>query len=275
MYFLYPNLKLNINEEHHKMKIRLINIWLIGLFFALQACESSMPVFSESGCEIRFDSVGVAVTKSFVYDGPDVKEGIAYVTVQAVGFVKDYDRPFQVQQIKTKEKEELKDAVAGVHFVPFEDKIFQMPAEQSEVKIPVTILNDTSLDRNRFVLRLELVANEYFSTDMTGKETDGEAVKDIHKDIVITNLLTEPGNWHWKFGTYGPVKHQFMIDVTEKKWDEAFFKELSANYSYLLFMYDIVKKELQTENERRKKEGLDVLREDPEPGQVEGIEVIF
>ena len=258
------------------MKAKLIYIWLLGIVFSLQACESSMPVFTDSESEIRFDSIGTAITKTFVYEGPETEEGIVYVTVKSVGFVKNYDRPFQVLQVSTKEEEKLTNAEAGVHFVAFENNIFQMPAGASEVKIPLTILNDKSLAKDRFVLRLELIANEHFNTNMTGKETNGVAVKNIHKDIIITNLLTPPSNWQdWRFGVYGPVKHQFMIDVTGKKWDDAFFNELSANYSYLLFMKEMVVRELQAENERRAQQGLDVLREAPLAGESEGIEVKF
>lgn len=239
--------------------------WIIGLAFLQQACESSMPVFTESECEIRFDSASVAVRKTFVYDKPGTETGIAYVPVRAVGFVKDYDRPFVVRQV---EAEEVENAIPGTHFQIFDEQQFVMPAGQSKTYIPIIVINDdASLKDKQFVLRLELGSNEYFKANIE---------KDLCKNIEITNLLTEPTTWaSWYFGTYGRVKHRLLIDISGEKWDDEFCEKVNSVYNLVLFWKDKGNREVKAENDRRAARGEGPLREAPKPGEEEGILVGF
>lgn len=247
------------------MKQVLKYSWMmIGLAFLLQACESSMPVFTESECEILFDSASVPVKKTFVYDEPGTETGIVYIPVRAVGFVKDYDRPFVVRQVDAKD---VVNAVPGTHFQVFGEQQFVMPAGKSKTYIPITIINDASLGNEQFVLCLELGTNKYFKASIE---------EDLHKNIEITNLLTKPESWaDWYFGTYGPVKHQFLIDISGEKWDDEFCRKVNSNYNLVLFWKTKGNQEVALENERRAAEGKGPLREAPLPGEEEGILVGF
>lgn len=233
-----------------------LGLLLLGIVWS---CENSMPEYDDPEAGIRFPSADTVTLKSFIYDEPGTTEGIVYVKVQSVGFVKDYDRSVQIEQM---EVEDVKNAEVGVHYLPLSDSYF-IPAHQAEVTIPITILNDTSLRRNRFVLRLALVENEDFKIYFE---------KESQKEIQISNLLTQPTNWsEWYFGTYGSVKHQFLIDISGEKWDEEYLTKLHMNYSQILFWRAKAMKELKAENAKREKEGKGPLREDPLPRQDEGI----
>ena len=76
------------------MKINLkYGLGLIGIL-VLSACESAMPIFDEQECEIRFTSA--MGEKTFVYDERGTEQDVVYIEIQAIGFVKDYDRSIRI-----------------------------------------------------------------------------------------------------------------------------------------------------------------------------------
>lgn len=236
----------------------------LGLLFlgSVWGCESAMPEYNESQCGLRFQSV--SLDKTFVYDKPDTKQANVLMSVVSVGHVKNQDRPFRIVQVET---EDEMNAEAGVHYLPIPDSLCFIPAGKARVIIPVIILNDSSLRNERFVLRLALEDNEYFTVDLD---------KNTEMDIRISNMLTRPNSWQdYRYGLWGAVKHQFLINISGKKWDDTFFRELSANYNYNKFWQNRAKKELILENERRQQLGQGPLRENPEPDYPEGRLVDF
>lgn len=232
------------------------------LLWCAWGCESAMPEYNDPQCGLRFQQV--TLDKTFIYDKPDTKEAEVYVLVVSVGHVKNQDRPFRMVQVEAEDK---MNAEAGVHYLPVPDSLCIIPAGKEKVLIPVTILNDSSLSKERFVLRLALKDNGYFTVDLD---------KNTEMDIRISNMLTKPTNWqNWSYGLYGPVKHQFLINISGKKWDWSFFNELSGNYNYNKFWQNRAKKELKKENERLQQQGEGPLREEPEPDYPEGRLVDF
>ena len=83
--------------------------------------------------------------------------------------------------------------------------------------------------------------------------------------VTITNKLNRPSYWsgfmnHY-FGKWGPVKHQFMMDVTGKKWDAQFLQTLFADQVYTRYLQSKLKRALEKLNNERKAEGKPMLKE--------------
>jgi len=78
---------------------------------------------------------------------------------------------------------------------------------------------------------------------------------------VISNKLSKPEGWEsGYFGTYGPVKHKFMIDETGLRWDDEFCTNLN-DFGYIQYLTMYLYQRLQVVNAERKKQGLDILKE--------------
>jgi hypothetical protein len=79
--------------------------------------------------------------------------------------------------------------------------------------------------------------------------------------LYIADCLSQPTNWDmWFFlGTYGTVKHDFIVRHSGKRWDYDFIKNLDSNEkTYYLYKF---RNELAKENTERLAQGLSVLSE--------------
>lgn len=154
------------------------------------------------------------------------------------------------------------DAVAGVHYVSFDDinlkKLMKINAGKSEAYIPVVLKRDPSLKDKVYQLRFKIGISDDIKP---GNSNHTEGV------IYISDRLSQPINWTTTFflGAYGPVKHQFMIEQSGQPWDAAFITTLTVpvdlnTQSFYLFKFT---QALKTVNAARKAAGLAELREDP------------
>lgn len=154
------------------------------------------------------------------------------------------------------------DAVAGVHYVSFDDanlkKLMKVDAGNYEAYIPVVLKRDASLKENVYQLRFKIGLSDDFKP---GNANYTEGV------IYISDRLTQPSNWTTTFflGTYGPVKHQFIIEQSGQPWDSAFITTLTTpvdlnTQSFYLYKFT---QALKTVNAARKAAGLTELRENP------------
>ena len=103
--------------------------------------------------------------------------------------------------------------------------------------------------------------------------------------ITISDMLVKPTLWtnysiQYFLGAYGPVKHQFMIDVTGESIDNDWFKALglhngTSELAYLMYLGTWFSDKLDEKNAERAAEGLEPLREAPAAGQTVGTLVKF
>ena len=197
--------------------------------FPLVSCEKDLPVYDYKECGLMFeyeyarDSV---YSYSFAFGPSDVMRDTVKLDVALLGNVVDYDRVISLRQILTGEH----DAQSGVHYVPFDDPSlasqYILPANATSAVIPVVLLRDVSLQENDYNLRVTFQSNADFS--FVAKEKS-------YRSIVIADQLIQPNNWdsyckHF-FGSYGKVKHQFMIDETGFPWDNEYVD--NEIYGYL------------------------------------------
>lgn len=242
-------------------------VFFLFVSFLMMSCEKDLPVYEYPDNELNFDLTlnsvtGVAeeASYSFVFAGLDVEKDTAWFTVNTQGFLTDYDRPFELQQVPAGDG--LKDAVPGKHYVDFNSeemkKYLVIPANSNSVKIPILVLKDPSLEQEDVRLYFQIKENEHFKQGLSDYRT---------AKLVITNQLAKPTNWermymNYYFDAYGPVKHRFMIDQTGLSFNEEFIENLIMGDSgYVVYLVVKLYKALQAENAERAARGLGPLSE--------------
>lgn len=263
---------------------KIFNILVLGVLLVTTSCEKSLEVFNDSTCRLNFYYQSAEITSSFqesmaqgsysfIYSG-DIQKDTVWIEVESMGMLADYDRPITLEQVDTTATM----AVAGKHYVAFNDpslaNYYVMPAGKARTKLPIVVLRDASLKHESVVLKYHIKANDYFTNGYDVFQT---------RSLSITDRLAQPSYWTKGYpmygdyyslynfiGYYGVVKHQFMIDVTGKPWDDAFIEEfITGDNNYFNYIINKLVSELNKLNEQRQEQGLDVLREE------DGTEVNF
>ena len=251
---------------------------VMALMAVATSCEKDLEVYSDPACRLNFyydiETVGdfkpemAHAAYSFVYGSPDLQQDTVWFEVESMGFVADTDRPIALQQI---DSVGVENAVVGLHYVGFDDaqlaKHYVMPAGKARTRLPIVILRDASLKDKAVVLKFRIKANESF---VNGYAPLAERV------LTLTDHLSEPSRWNYQypyggsytislasyFGSYGPVKHQFLINETGEKWDDDYIDALMTGDSmYIMYMMSKMSRRLGEVNAQRTSQGLDVLRE--------------
>ena len=240
---------------------KAICVLLASIVFV--GCEKSLPVYDYPHNSLNFvvtldEETNEVVEKnySFVYAGDAVETDTIWVTVTTQGFLSDKNRPFLLQQITAGEGK--RDALADIHYESFDSEQMLVhhlviPAGASKHKFPIVVYRDASLSEGDVCLYFQIKPNEHFEQGLTNYRT----VK-----LVISNTLKRPEGWEeYYFGTYGSVKHKFMIDETGLRWDDEFCTSLS-DFGYIQYLTMMLHQRLQVVNAERKKQGLDILKEE-------------
>lgn len=202
-------------------KLYKLSLGICAMLPLMASCEKDLPIYSNEACGLEFeyeytrDSV---YNYSFAFGPSNVEVDTVKFEVNLLGNVVDYDRPISLQQVMTGSN----DAQVGIHYVSFDDPSltdkYVLPANAISTEIPIVLLRDPSLKQNDYKLKITFKDNEAFT--FTAKEH-------AYRSVIIADQLIKPTNWenyacsHF-LGTYGPVKHQFMIDVTGYPWDNEF-----------------------------------------------------
>ena len=245
---------------------------LLTLIF-VTSCEEQDPAswsgidrlnFVRAGSTSSASAADTIVVYTFVFENPEVTQYTLWVNVATMGKVYDHPRPLKIKQVPSfinLEADDIaEDAVAGQHYVPFDDAQvrdqYVIPAGVATAQIPVILKRDR-LGSKVFQLRITFEGNDYFQP---GYGHLG------HKTIVISDKLARPSLWTGTLqsdmlGTYSQEKHQFMFDVTGLSIDNAYLQGiLDTNdrdyYRYLRAWFTL---KLNEENERRTAAGEPLL----------------
>ena len=245
----------------------------------LTSCEEDLQPYDEpdglgrvyflyGNGEIDKTSSDSLVNYSFIYHNNVAKDTI-WLRVCTAGFLSSVDRYVELEQVMTGKS----DAVAGKHFVSFDDaaykQLLKIPGDSLRCNIPVIVLNDASLQNGDVTLKVKLKAT---SSLLLGYEDF------LTKRITISAVLSKPVNWNmlcdWYLGEYGKVKHQFMIDTSGDPWDDDYLLNVAHvnDYSYQDFLrYKATQfsKALSALNADRAAQGLSPLAE------ADGTQVTF
>lgn len=217
--------------------------------------------------------------RSFVYLGSKVTQDTFFMKVFTVGDPKPYRRKVDFKQVKeynieyvrdtifghiidTTYTEYLNKAIAGTHYVPFDDPQvldhYYVEANEFSAELPIILLRDTSLKKKDVRLALQLTDNNDFKTGDT---------KLIGVTVVFSDQLLKPESWfkteNIAFGKYSKRKHEFMIEVTGEKVDSEWIDGLSIPHAQ--FYRDTLNKALYEYNNDSENiaKGLAPMREDP------------
>lgn len=253
------------------MKHQITALLAIGaMLLGTTSCEKELQVYSTDTCQLNFDRDfrGVDDRKmetnyTFVYSSDDVVDDTLWVTVKTVGYLSDKDRPFLFEQIKS----DKTDAQSGVHYVPFDDpelvkKFYFIPAGKAEQRAPIVVKRDASLKTEDVRLYVTFKDNGEFTPGYEDYNT---------MRYCIGDRLTKPASWDgtfdYYFGEYSVTRHQFMIDVTGKNWDDNFISKTlgipyDQDFMYIMYLAKTLYNALEEENARRAEEGLDVLKDE-------------
>lgn len=267
---------------------KILYIVFVGIL--LYSCENNLNPYNSSinrlGFEYDRDSYGQIDDSikrfTFVYSHSSIKSDTVWIDLRTVGFLADYDRPFLLKQTAYKDKDgnNVKQAIKGTHYLPFDDeKIkyrYYIPAGKNQVLVPIVLNRDKSLKDDKYYLKIEIQANEYFSQSY---------IPNSSIVIEISDILTKPKHWngfaeYYFAGKYGQVKHKFMIDVSGKKIDDEYFYKIvgepeNVDMGYTTYLSSFYSSKLREYNLERKKQGLGELREEPKSEGLEGELVRF
>lgn len=177
-------------------------------------CDDKLTTFNSDVDGLSF--VDSLTNFSFVYGDSDATEETLMLKVETMGYVSDRTRYITLEQVMVEGKE---NAVAGVHYVAFDDASLQeqyvIPKGTTTALIPVVLLRDASLETKDVTLMIRIAVNDDFGFSLVNRDVTL---------IVFTDRLIKPYHWnggsdYW-FGVYGPVKHRWLIETTGEKWDD-------------------------------------------------------
>lgn len=248
---------------------------------AFTACEEELPTYSDTEARLNFmyyDYSGELITNSDDFEnlkeilphtyysfitssieaGEELQTDTVWFEVGTMGFLSGEARTVELEQIPEGEN----DAVAGTHYVPFNDaQLLEhsfVPAWQNSTRVPIVVKRDASLEDKDFTLKFTFRDNGIFRP--------GYAYLSTHT-LHISGRLSRPTQWNTYycddyFGTYGPVKHELMIKWSGQPWNDAYLDEVFAGDSnYIYYLAEMFRQRLEEENQKRLEQGLDVYKE--------------
>lgn len=265
---------------------RLINILLLLPALGLFSCQEELNTYNESQNRLNFfyprsqsSNEEREMKYTFVYSPSTETTAAGMVEVRTMGYLSDKDRKISFRQI-TEGVENP--AIPGVHYVAFDNpslaQYYVVKAGQNSAQIPVMMLRDASLTTKEYCLKFEIIANDDFEVGYPDYS---------RMTVYIADILTLPASWntgirHYFAGTYGPVKHRFMIDCASPlgiRIDNDFFADIMGtgvpDMGLTGYWSGFFSTKLREENARRQAAGLGLLREAPTGSQTEGALVQF
>lgn len=273
----------SVQKTLYRHPTRLLVMTLAAL--SLFSCKENYPVYDQSDDFISFDPNDNKKVYSFVFKGEDIVKDTVWFTVKLIGKLVDHDRQFAIRQFfpeeeekkeeplpstppeEIKPEEEVIEAIAGVHYVSFDDpeykKLLVLPANERETRFPIIILRDKSLSTVKGTrLRIRIAESENLQPGY---------ISNLIATLSISDRLVRPTQWgfllQYYLGAYGPVKHQFMIKTTGLHWDDEFITEnyfnepAKADQAYLGALQAKLANALMKENALRKERGEGPLTE--------------
>ena len=247
--------------------------------FCCVACEESLPSYGTDWRGVQFvlneSSLNPNVySYSFVGKDDNLMMDTVWLTVRPQGLLPEKRSRIKLEQYEGQELVYIygddglvtdsvlrvipRQAVAGVHYVPFDDEriaeYLVLEPGDLEARIPVVVLRDESLRDTTYSLFFRIANSEDL---MAGDEA--------HSNITlrIADCISRPSAWDdWFFaGSWSRVRHEFMIRVTGEDWDNTLIESLTReDRNYYLYVFN---RELSLENAERAEQGLPPLKEDP------------
>ncbi|MDO5977850.1 DUF4843 domain-containing protein [Flavivirga spongiicola] len=196
-------------------------ILICTIVFAFSACEKEEPALFSGKDVVYFqwakegqngfgsDQVD-SLSLSFALELPTVTDSIFNIPVKVHGYTANSDRTIGVRV------HEASTAQGSVHFsIP--DNVV-IPADSVGGFIPVTVNRTADMKDQPFLLKLQLVSNENFETNLTGTILSSNANRPVSYDefeLLISDILTEPSKWSSLAGWLGPFSAKKLYLIAE------------------------------------------------------------
>lgn len=239
------------------------------ILLLLSSCKQDFPEPFTGKSYIQFtptNGIKVVVTSysSFYYADPSKTTDTILFDVTSLGLVPSKTTYIKLTPIlgpiaATKFPNAV-DAVPDVNYVSFDDpnlqKLMKLDPGKTNGKIPVILKRDASLKTTMYQLHFKLADSDDY---LAGNP------KYIEGLVYITDFLFQPTNWNTTFflGTYGTVKHQFMVAQSGERWDLDFITTVLANSNLQTYYKHKFSQALKVENAARAAAGQTELRENP------------
>jgi hypothetical protein len=194
-------------------KVELIGVLL--LLIGMAGCTENEMLTYENDPAVYFAGAGEnkadSLNHSFFLLDVNVLSDTVWVRVNTMGELSSQHRPVVLVQTNAGAEDA---AVAGVHYVPFDDAglkpLQYVPAGKEFGDIPVVLLRDESLGTGKVRLELTVAGNDHFRPGMSDK---------LKFTITTTDLVEKPPYWDTMlrsvFGaSWGPVKMRCLISTT-------------------------------------------------------------
>lgn len=189
-----------------------LNLIAILLFLlAFNSCKENEMDTYQNDPAIYFSHTTDSIAYSFFTLNSDIPRDTVWVEALTMGLPANQNRPFALTQTNTNEPDA---AVAGIHYVPFEDKevkdSISIKAGAFKRLIPIILLRDKSLKTATKRLVLSVVSNEFFRPGITSLTS---------YTITTTDTAIKPRLWdsYWAYylgESWGIEKMRFAIEAT-------------------------------------------------------------
>lgn len=247
-----------------------IHTGILAIAICLTAsCKQDFPEAFTGKSYIQFtptNGIKTVVTaySSFYYSDPSKTTDTILFDVTSLGLVPTKTTYIKLTPIlgaiTASNYPDAVDAVSGVNYTSFDDpdiqKLMKLDPGKSNGKIPVIIKRDPSLKTKMYQLHFKLSDSDDY---LAGNP------KYIEGLVYITDFLFKPTNWSTTFflGTYGTVKHQFMVEQSGERWDVDFITTILANSNLQTYYKYKFSQALKVTNAARIAAGQTELRENP------------
>lgn len=246
-------------------KYIIILVFFCFAGFSFTACqEDSIDTFSGddniyytwamNGSPYSFGEKVDSTAVSFAYTLSDVTDSIFRIPIGIQGKISEQDRKVSVRIM------EESTAIAGTHFSIPTDIV--IPAKSLFGTIPVTLFRAADMKTDVFSIKLQLQANENFSTEIwgdidTGNNSDRKlSYKDF--ELTVSDIFTVPAAWNklqlW-LGPFSVKKLLLLAEVNEMPIPNF---EVFPSYGDMIVWKDVLKAYLMDMDDA----GTPVLEED-------------
>lgn len=175
------------------------------MFLCLSACEQQEKFDYAAGNQIFFEQRD-SVTYSFAVHASTVYTDTFYIPVSIYGPAADVDRTINIRIDETRTTAQRGKKNDGAVY-DFGKTI--MPAGKWSANIAVCVFRQPQLKDKEVEV--------FFLIEPGADFQGGTGIERTSLKFKINDILTEPENWDSYiaayFGTYGPIKYQFIIDV--------------------------------------------------------------
>ena len=275
------------------MKKIFFNILTASFCLGMMGCQEDEALLFQDVARVQFTSGVEDYPYSFVWLDKSQESAIIKLPILVTGGPVDVERTVKVTQVEEFDVTYEYDnkgyvvdstvtpkpnpAVAGVHYVPFNDSeaqaLLKVKAGVVKDSLAIILKRDASLTTEKVRLRLRLEASDDLEL--------GES-KYLERTIVFSDMLEQPSGWYYKnwytysiaysyLGNYSVPKHELMIRVlqrwqnSESRVDDEWIAKGNADPTIFVYWRSKFVEELNAFNNNPEniESGMAPMRENP------------